>query len=241
MDSEIDLISSKLDSTLLLCNNSKAVFAKEDINKRIKNEICYDIIAKLSDENLMDEYKSCKSVQNEISKLDMVLSKNLICEEIKQKIIEDYILELIPPGAKGFIRGNKFNKIVQKVIEDLQLNPDNFEICFEKKCDLYLTTEIPDWYILEKSTNKILIGMNQLDLFGGGQQINRGFKYLKDNIHNTQNSKLLCVVCNDIEFKRVKNKAFELFQIGFQNDTLCYIKNLKNIIFTYFNLNQTTD
>ena len=28
---------------------------------------------------------------------------------------------------------------------------------------------MPDWYVLEKTTNKITIGMNQLDLWGGQQ------------------------------------------------------------------------
>ena len=35
---------------------------------------------------------------------------------------------------------------------------------FLKKNELHFTTEMPDWYVLEKSTNKITIGMNQLDL-----------------------------------------------------------------------------
>lgn len=95
------------------------------------------------------------------------------------------------------------------------------------------TNEIPDWYILEKNTNKILIGMNQLDLWGGGQQLNRGFNYIVDNKYNTQTSKLLCVVCNDITLKTQKNKAYKLFEIGFKNNTICYLNNLKNIIYSY--------
>ena len=97
-----------------------------------------------------------------------------------------------------------------------------------------MTTEIPDWYILEKSTNKIIIGMNQLDLWGGGQQLNRGSKYIKNNKHNNENSKLLCVVCNEIQFKSKKNKAYNLFKSGFENNTLCYLNNLQNIITSYF-------
>ena len=50
-----------------------------------------------------------------------------------------------------------------------------------------------------KSTNKVIIGMNQAALWGGEQQMNRGFKYLINNELNTENSKLLCVVCNEIE------------------------------------------
>lgn len=206
----------------------------EDINARIKKEICYKTLEELTDKNLMCEYKECDSVKKEIKKLGDVLEK-YTDEETKQKIIQEYLLELIPAGTKGVIRGNKFNNIVKNFITNLELDTDRFEICFEKKCEDHFTTEIPDWYILEKSTNKIIIGMNQLDLWGGGQQLNRGSKYIENNKHNNENSKLLCVVCNEIQFKSKKNKAYNLFENGFDNNTLCYLNNLENIINTYFN------
>ena len=206
----------------------------EDINARIKKEICYKTLEELTDKNLMCEYKECDSVKKEIKKLGDVLEK-YTDEETKQKIIQEYLLELIPAGTKGVIRGNKFNNIVKKFITNLELDTNRFEICFEKKCEGHFTTEIPDWYILEKSTNKIIIGMNQLDLWGGGQQLNRGSKYIENNKHNNANSKLLCVVCNEIQFKSKKNKAYNLFENGFDNNTLCYLNNLENIINTYFN------
>ena len=134
-------------------------------------------------------------IEKEIKKLSDILEK-YVDDLIKQKIIEEYLLQLIPAGTKGVIRGNKFNDMVKKVIIGLSLDLEIFEIHFEKKCPFYITAEIPDWYIIEKSTNRVIIGMNQLDLWGGGQQINRGSKYIDNNIHNTKNSKLLCVVCN---------------------------------------------
>jgi len=206
----------------------------EDINTRIKQEICYETLEELTDTKLISEYKDCNSVKNQIKKLGNVLDK-YINEEIKQEIIEEYLLQLIPPGTKGVIRGNKFNKIVKQFIIKLELDINRFEICFERKCDTHITTEIPDWYILEKSTNKIIIGMNQLDLWGGGHQLNRGSKYIENNKHNNENSKLLCVICNEIQFKSEKNKAYKLFKTGFENNTLCYLNNLQNIITSYFN------
>ena len=206
----------------------------EDINTRIKKEICYETLKELTDAKLMCEYNECNSVKNEIKKLENVLEK-YTDEETKQKIIQDYLLELIPAGTKGVIRGNKFNNIVKQFIINIKLDTERFEFCFEKKCEGHFTTEIPDWYILEKSTNKIIIGMNQLDLWGGGQQLNRGSKYIENNKHNNENSKLLCVVCNEIQFKSKKNKAYKLFEIGFENNTLCYLNNIQNIITSYFN------
>lgn len=117
----------------------------------------------------------------------------------------------------------------------MHLDIKRYEICFEKQCSLVKTSEKPDWYILDKTKNKVLIGMNQLDLWSGGQQLNRGSKYLINNEINTENSKLLCVVCNKIIFNSVQNKAFKLFEVGYTNNTLCYIKNLSNLINEYFN------
>jgi hypothetical protein len=224
-----------LSESLLKVNITKDKINIEYINNRIDNEICNDTIDKLKDESLMNEYKECKSVQNEIKKLDIVLEKYNIESTKKDLIITDYLLELIPAGTKGVIRGNTFNNIVKNTIIKLNLDNERFEICFEKKCEINITSEIPDWYILEKTTGKIIIGMNQLDLWNGGQQINRGFKYLIDNKHNTSNSKLLCIVCNKIKFSSNKNKAYKLFEVGFQNDTICYLKNLEIIINNYFN------
>ena len=205
----------------------------ETINMRIKQEICYKTLAELTDTKLMSQYKECNSVKNEIKKLAEILIK-YTDEETKEKIIFEYLVQLIPPGTKGVIRGNKFNNIVKQFITKLALDTERFDICFEKECNTHLTSEKPDWYILEKSTNKILIGMNQLDLWGGGQQLNRGYKYIENNKHNNINSKLLCVVCNEIQFKS-KNKAYKLFKIGFENNTLTYLNNLQNIISSYFN------
>ena len=205
------------------------------INARIKQEVCYEALEELTDAKLISVYKDCNSVKNEIKKLSDILVNNNIDKEKIEKIIQEYLLQLIPAGTKGVIRGNKFNNIVKQFITKLALDADRFEIRFEKKCEGHFTTEIPDWYILEKSTNKIIIGMNQLDLWSGGQQINRGSKYIENNKHNNENSKLLCVVCNEIQFKSKKNKAYKLFETGFKNNTLCYLNNLQNIINSYFN------
>lgn len=110
-------------------------------------------------------------------------------------IINDYLIDIIPAGTKGTIRGHKFNLIVKKTIEDIELDNKRFEVCFEKNNKLVDTNEIPDWYISDKQTGKTLIGMNQLDLWNGGQQINRGYSYLINNKINTKKSKLLCVIC----------------------------------------------
>jgi hypothetical protein len=186
------------------------------INSRINTEICYETINKLKDTNLLNEYKQCKSVKNAIIKLEDILNKHNIRSEVKHSIISDYLLDLIPAGTKGVIRGNTFNSIVKDNINNLKLDESLFEICFEKQYHLSITSEIPDWYILHKSSGKVIIGMNQLDLWGGGQQINRGAKYLINNRTNTEKTKLLCVVCNKINFVSNKNKIYNYLKSAIQ-------------------------
>jgi len=241
VDNKLPTVSKKklpINKILNLTENKKLDIKDENknnvelVNDRINREICENTINKLTDTYLLNEYKECKSVKNEINKLELILDKYNIETNKKELILNEYILELIPAGTKGVIRGNKFNSIVKETINNLKLNNERFEICFEKQCQKCITSEIPDWYILEKSTDKVIIGMNQLDLWGGGHQSNRGSKYL---INNTDKSKLLCVICNQIKFKSNKNKAYKLFEVGYDNDTLCYIKNIESIINKYFN------
>ena len=212
-----------------------AEITMEYINKRINDEYCDDTAKLLTDEHLMDEYKKSTSVRNEITKLSDILDSENISEESKQEIIRKYLPNLIPAGTKGVIRGNKFNSIIKNKIIGFNMEPERFEVCFEEQCKSCITSEIPDWYVLEKKTGKVIIGMNQLDLWGGGQQINRGSKYLINNKNNTEKSKLLCVVCNKIIFNSNKNKVYKLFEIGYSNNTLCYIKNIESIINKFFN------
>jgi hypothetical protein len=213
----------------------------DNINRRIKNEIDYLIIEKLNDNNLLEDYKNTLSVKNEIDILKNILKKYITIDSndiIIQNIINEYLPNLIPPGTKGNIIGNKFNIFIKDEILKLNLDKNIFEIQFEKKSNKFEIDEIPDWYILHKKSHKIMIGMNQLDLWSGGHQINRGMKYLSKNLIDT-NSKLLCVICNDIIIKSNKNKVYKIFKLGFENNTLCYINNLKNIIFEYFNIAET--
>lgn len=234
VEKDLTELENKISKISIVYNEDKKYLNIDYINDRINKEICYDTINKLKDLYLIDEYKKCRSVKNAINKLETIL-KNHNIEDKKKLIINDYLLELIPAGTKGVIRGNKFNTIVKNAINNLKLDNKRFEICFEKHYNSYIITERPDWYIKDKKTDKVIIGMNQLDLWNGGQQLNRGFKYLIDNKNNTGKSKLLCVICNEIKFVNNKKKVYKLFETGFHNNTLCYIKNLDTIINKYFN------
>jgi len=204
------------------------------INERISKEVCKETVALLSDMQCLDRYKECKSLKKNVLALTTVLEKNKIDEEQGKKITDDYLLSLIPPGLKGVIRGNKFNESVKHYILSLNLDKELYDIQFETKCSEYETSEIPYWFVLQKSSRKVIIGMNQLDLWGGGAQLNRASKYIMTFPDNSEKVRLVCVVANPITLTSEKNKAFKLFQKGFEEDTLCYLKNLKPIIESFF-------
>jgi hypothetical protein len=206
----------------------------DEINSIVENQFCDNTLQALSDSSCLEKFKQCESLKNKISRLDSVLFNNFIREEQRKKIINEYTVELISPGLKAVIRGNKFNEIVKNHILSLNLDSTIYDTVFEKKAPIYETSEIPDWYILEKKTNRLMIGMNQLDLWGGGQQLNRASKYILNFPDNSESLRLVSVVANRIRLTSDKNKAFKIFQKGFQTDTLCYIKNLKLLIHRFF-------
>ena len=59
---------------------------------------------------VLDEYKSLPSVKKKINELQDVLEREKLSNNVITNIINNYMLNLVPPGTKGVIKGNKFNK-----------------------------------------------------------------------------------------------------------------------------------
>lgn len=210
-----------------------------DINKYVKNIYCKTTERKLSDNFLIKKFRESPSSQKKIRCLHDQLKKLKLRKSDIVKIMnnEDILNEFcVPPGTKGVIRGNHFNSIVKdkitQIINKLK-NKKDFEYGFEKKIEQ--THEIPDWYIKQKSTDKTMIGMNQIDLWSGGQQTNRGSKYiLNEEFHNNPKFKIVSVVSKFIQLESSNNKAFNILKRGFETNRLCYVGNLENVIKEYF-------
>ena len=133
----------------------------EEINKRIEKKFSEDICNQLQDKNLLEEYKKTKSTINQINFITLLLKKYNMINYNYNNFINEYIEQNIKPGTKAIIRGNKFNEIIRNYLNDINKNI-HLDIQFEKQSDKFKYDEIPDW-IIEKD-NKILIGMNQIDL-----------------------------------------------------------------------------
>jgi len=204
---------------------------KDEINFRIQQELCRETIKTINNvDSDCFEYKSFIKNKNE---LEDILRKHSIEKNVIDKIIEDYKHKLIPPGSKATVRGNKFNIIIKNYIIDMNLDKSRYDFEFERKTPFFNTDEIPDWYIHDKFTKKTIVGMNQVDLWGGGHQTNRASKYLNDK-NNSKDCKILCVVANETKIETYKSKKYNIFNTGFKNDTLCYLGNLKNIVKRFF-------
>lgn len=209
----------------------------ESINQHIEETFDHEVAERLKDENLIDVYKTQKSVLVEIDKLRLILSNNNVNPLIIDNIIDQYTLSLVPPGTKGVIKGNLFNSIVKERILSIEaLKSPEYEVRFEKFHPDFPADERPDWYVFRKTDRKIVIGMNQLDLWGGGQQLNRGSKYvLDDSKHSEPKVKHLSVLCNYVQLKTEKNKAFKLLEKGFALKRACFLKELPVILLGFFN------
>jgi len=204
------------------------------INKRIQKEICKQTIFLLNDQQLLPEYIKTKSVQNKIQHIVTILDKYKISSINQQNITNELVNYIIPSGTKGVIKGNKFNNIVKEYLLNINFDKSRYTLKFETKLlNISTINEIPDWYIYDNISRKYLIGMNQVDLWNGGHQLNRGYKYIHyNNIH--LDHKIICVICNHINISN-KNKIYSLFNKGFTDNSICYLNNLQYIIINYFN------
>ena len=207
------------------------------INKRIVKEYCKKTYNKLTRIELQTECMKHQSFKQKTETTRKKLSQYFTnTEQINNYLNDDEIIQShISSSLLSEVRGKKYDKIIEKKIKSFNLSPERYIIRFEHKPPNIEISERPDWYIYDKKTKKTIIGMNQMDFWTGGHQTNRGDKYLIDNKYNNKNTKLLCVVCNKTQVKKQTSKAYKYFNVGFTNDTLCYIKNIYNIIDTYFN------
>lgn len=205
----------------------------EHLCKKINIEYCQKTDNLLSDKSLLSQFKTQPSTIKKILMFEKIFKKNNINSKIANNILNDILPIIIPAGTKDVIRGLEFNKIVKEKIKEIKL-PYNLKVKFEKMCVKFPTDEIPDWYILDSKNKKILIGMNQIDLWSGGAQTNRGSKYILQQ-KKSKNKKIVCVICKKPKIT-INNKCFKLFNIGFQNNTLCYISYLETIINDFFKI-----
>lgn len=210
------------------------------LNDEIERTYVSNVEESIRDEKLIDVYRDQQSFKKKMNKI----KTTMLSVGIEQYKIDAYmnkaILDLIPPQLKAVIRGNQFNLIVKDFIHSLGLKK-GLVVEFEKQHSDYECSDKPDFYIYDCLSKKLLIGMNQLDLWNGGQQTNRASKYVTDERfhlgHKTNlDVKFVSVICNFTSIKNKREKKFMLFKIGFEMKRLCYLNGLKDIIYNFFSI-----
>lgn len=190
-----------------------------------------EIMNKLKDSVLRPKFIQQHSVQIKLQKTRQKLYDLVDNEEQLDNIMSVIVDEIIPAGTKGVVRGLEFNHIVKTILET-EMEPSEFETSFETTCPAYHTTEIPDWWVHCRSRDKYVIGYNQIDLWNGGSQTNRGNKYLSDDFHNKTPShvSILCVVCSPLSLKRRSTTKYEMFSNAFLQHRICYTSAIVEVV-----------
>ncbi len=206
---------------ILLQQNQERI---DEINRLIDEQYDELIERQLSDENLQDIFLQQSSSQENIRYFHNLFEKIIKNDELSddrkiEMIINQLKLDdkIISHGTKGTIRGKTFNTIVQEKINSMELDSELFEVKFD--------TEYSDFSIKEKETGKEIVGIN----------------YLKNNlgkyIDSQQNKrkKVLCVIAKKENFSNI-TKIFQTYEKGLKNDTICFVRNLPNIINNFFGI-----
>jgi hypothetical protein len=174
-----------------------------------------------------------KNYKEKESQLNSLIDDiNGISKKKKKEISEVLMPYFYSVGSKSSLRGIRFNKIVSSRIKNLIRRKSHITFETEKKHKLLF--EKVDWVLYNKRTKKTLIGFNQIDLWGGGHQINRGSKYVLDtHLHQTlgrHKIKLVNVVLDAPKTLTVGTKKYNIVNTGVQKKRLFTLKTLSTII-----------
>jgi hypothetical protein len=228
--------------------------SKDKINYMIEDEMDNDVNRMLLIGNIVDRFASDKkfrkkyatSSKNKIFKSLCDTNFNLLSAKNKKEI-ENLISNA--PRTKGKLMDNMFNEIINIFINSLTIRYDGrFEFGFKsihKNFNLpNHLDKVPDWYIYDKLDDKILYCYNRRNLWHSDRDRKKGMEYIVKNKekNNTDNMKILFIVADDTSIKQYirkgeKTDKANIFETGFENDTLCYLGGLLRIINNFFNLN----
>jgi hypothetical protein len=186
---------------------------------------------KFKDIQLMSSYITSPSMKNGVlKKLDEV-QKELKLDERQTRMFMKKMLPLvIPPGVKANIRGQVFNKYIKNILCNFAKGK-KVTVEFEKKVSDM--SEIADW-VMHLEGGRTIIGYNQLDIWNGGAQINRGGKYVLDEgLHRRlkkKNTFIVCIVARKLILKGSESKLARIINVGLRHNILMWPKGLKTYI-----------
>lgn len=168
------------------------------------------VIEHLSDERLYDEYIKFDSVKKNIFKLSKTLKNNNVTTRQVDKIIKDYIPDLVSPVLKTAVRKKIFDEMIKTFLLSHFKEPE-FIITFNDKRE----PEGPDWTLKKFGEDEKIYGYNHLILKVDS-------KLLRCiNEENTINVLSYPLNIKKYEYLKECNK-------------LCYLNKLRNKIYELF-------
>jgi len=213
------------------------------LNERINDEYNDYLYQSLINESFIEECINTSLMKSCYNKLIEVLNNYKIDSSIITDISNDIIMIFISPNVKASIRGARLNNIIDELISKIpEINNERFNITFEAQPINVKCPERPDFVILDRTTNKEIVGYTQVDLWNAKY---RADKYVRYNPN--ENVYILCVVARKavIEYKypteNMRNIKYEVFKYGYEHNKVCYVNNLQNIICQLFNIQKISN
>lgn len=166
---------------------------------------------------------SSKTYHKHKSTLDNIIADTIKLSNVrKQLLVERLMSHFVHHGIKSSLRGIQFNKEVARKIEPLTRRRPN--IIFSLEPSHKLLFEKPDWMLYNTNTRSTLVGYNQIDLWSGGHQINRGAKYILDKALHAKLSrhkiKLIAVVARGPTTLKEGTKKYDIINTGIEKRRL---------------------
>jgi hypothetical protein len=209
-----------------------------DLQAYIDGGYCSNVAVALSDEALYDLTMASPSMLRKRAELADVVNRHLGANHpAATALVADLLAMSVPPGLKGVLRGNAFNRLVADAVRAAVADAPHLRVTVEEK--LPFLPEIPDFCVHDDAAAACLVGYNQLDLWSGGAQTNRGSKYvLNDAFHASlpPNVQVVSVVAQHIQLDSIKNKAYAMFARGVPTRRIVYPRHLRNFIRALFQL-----
>lgn len=196
-------------------------------------------LTELLDETLFEQYLISPSVQSRLEEVRGIMRQSRIKVSTSQTLMRKLVPFMIPAGVKAKVRGDAFNSIVAKELKKSIKRCKVSSTCLRLEEACKHVYEIPDWTLYNRKTNQMLIGYNQIDLWGGGHQINRASKYVLDDcLHRRlqrQGIKIVCVVHAKLPTNTKKDSKMEaICRTGCDKKRIIYREDLYDLVFDFY-------
>lgn len=179
------------------------------------------------------DLNSSKKYKDRMATIESIISETVnISTNRRQMLVSKLMKHFVPHGIKSSLHGIQFNKEVSKRITPIVKRKPH--IIFSLEPTHKLLFEKPDWMLYNTRTRSTLVGYNQIDLWTGGHQINRGAKYILDKALHAKLSrhkvKLVAIVAGPPATLTPGTKKYDIINTGIEKRRLFTPSTLPSLI-----------